>query len=103
MANPFKMAKQAMGMRTEMKQMQDTLAKIDVDYTAGGGKVKVVACADMTIRSIEIDPRSIDPEKAGRLTELLVAGVNGALKAAKKRAAGEMSKMSGSLGNLFGS
>ena len=101
MAGFLQKAKDAVKMRGEMKDIQNALAKVDVEYVAGGGKVKVVACADMTIKHIEIDPRSIDPEKAERLTELLVAGVNGALRTAKKKAAAEMSKMSGSLGGLF--
>ncbi len=101
MAGFLQKAKEAVQMRGEMKQIQNSLSKIDVTYEAGGGKVKVVACADMTIRRIEIDPRSIDPAKADRMTELIVAGVNGALRAAKKKAASEMSKMSGSLGGLL--
>lgn len=101
MAGFLDKAKQAVQMRGEMKQIQAALAEVEIEYVAGGGKVKVMACADMTIKRIEIDPRSIDPAKADRLTELIVAGVNGALRTAKKKAASEMSKMSGSLGGLL--
>ncbi len=98
MAGFLKKAKDTMGMRQEMKKMQDQLALMEVEYSAGGGKVKVVATADMTIQRIEIDPRSLQPDRSDKLAELIVAGVNGALKAAKKKAAAQMSRMSGQLG-----
>ena len=104
MANIFNMVKQAASMKKEMKNIQENLSKQKVEYSAGGGKVNVVARGDMSIESITIDPLSIDPEKADRLHELIVTGVNGALKAAKKKAGSEMSKLAGGmgLGDLMG-
>ena len=104
MANIFNMVKKAASMKKEMKTIQDSLVKQQVEYSAGGGKVKVVARGDMSIESITIDPLSINPDKADRLEELLVAGINGALKAAKKKAGSEMSKLAGGmgLGDLMG-
>jgi len=99
----LKMVKQAAAMRREMNELQGELEKKTVEYTISGGKVKVVARGDMTIDSITIDPQSVDPSNVARLQELLVNAVNGALKAAKKKAGSEMSKMAGSmgLGNLL--
>ncbi|MDI6773916.1 MAG: YbaB/EbfC family nucleoid-associated protein [Verrucomicrobiota bacterium] len=96
--NVLKMMQQAATMRREMREIQAELEKKTVEYSVSGGRVKVVARGDMSIESIAIDPQSVDPANVARLQELLVAGVNGALKAAKKKAGGEMSKMAGALG-----
>lgn len=96
--NVLKMMQQAATMRREMQQIQSELEKKTVEYTIGGGRLKVVARGDMTIESITIDPQSVDPSNVARLQDLIVNGVNGALKAAKKKAGSEMSKMAGSMG-----
>jgi nucleoid-associated protein EbfC len=100
----IKMVQQAAAMRREMQQLQGELEKKTVEYVTGGGKLKVVARGDMTIESVTIDPQSVDPNNVARLQELIVNGVNGALKAAKKKAGAEMSKLAGTsgLGKLLG-
>lgn len=98
MANIFEKIKKAASMKKEMKQIQKKLEKQIVEYSSGGGKVVVTARCDMTIVSIKIDPLSIDPSKSERLEELLITGINGALKTAKKKAGDEMSKLTKDMG-----
>lgn len=98
--NMMKMMKEAGSMKKEMKQLQRELENKTVEYSARGGKITVVARGDMSIQSIKIDPQSIAPDRAEKLEELIVTGVNGALKAAKKKAGAEMSKMTGGMGGL---
>ena len=98
MANMFEMMKQAMSMQRELKNVQKQLAKQTVEFVGKGGIVKVTARGDMTIESVKIDPQLINAADVSRLEQALVAGVNGALHAAKEKAGKEMSKLTAGLG-----
>jgi len=93
MANPFKMLQQAAGMKKEMKNIQDRLATQTVDHTVASGKITVTARGDMTIESVKIDPAALEDVDIKRLQDWIMMGVNGALGAAKKKAAAEMKKL----------
>jgi DNA-binding YbaB/EbfC family protein len=95
--------KQAQKMQEEMARVQAELANIQVEGTAGGGMVKVVANCQNQIIQVIIDPEVIDPEEKDMLEDLTAAAVNQALENAQKRAQEEMNKVSGGLlGNLPG-
>ena len=95
--------KQAQKMQEEMARVQEELANIQVEGTAGGGMVKVVANGQNQIMQVIIDPEVIDPEEKDMLEDLTAAAVNQALENAQKRAQEEMNKVSGGLlGNLPG-
>jgi len=96
MANIFKMMKQVSSMRSEMKQIEKTLAQKKVDYSTGG--VTVVAKGDMSIESIKLGPDAIDPSRLDRLEKSLTNAVNGALGNAKKLAGSEVTKLAGDMG-----
>jgi len=103
MANILKMVKQAASMQKEIKSIQKDLARKTVEFT-GGGLVTVVARGDMSIDSIKIDPKLVNSSDTGRIEDLVVSAVNGALQVAKKQAESEMSKLAGGLGlgDIFG-
>jgi nucleoid-associated protein EbfC len=98
MANIFEMVKQAGQLRKEMKRIESTLAEKRVEHSVNGGKIKVVARGDMKVESIVIHPELLAPDRVGKLQDLLVSAVNGALDDAKKKAGSEMSKLAGGLG-----
>ena len=98
MVNMFKMIKQAASMQKEMKQIQKELAGHTVEGRSGGGLIKVVARGDMSVESITIDPKAVDPAQTDKLERLLLSAVNDALSAAKKEAGGAMSKLTEGLG-----
>ncbi len=98
MKNVLNMLREAVALRREMATLQSELEKQTVDYECGGGRVKVTACGDLTIRKIVIDPQMCDPTRVERLQELLLSGVNGALRAAKKKAERELARLTGGLG-----
>lgn len=98
MANMFEMMKQAMSMQRDLKNVQKQLSKQTVEFAGKGGLVKVTARGDMTIESMKIDPSLINPADPARLEQLAVAAVNGALQAAKEKAAKEMSKLTAGMG-----
>ncbi len=63
-------------------EMQETAKKTTAEATAGGGMVKVTANAGGEVLSIVIAPEAIDPSDPEALADLLIAGVNEALRAA---------------------
>jgi DNA-binding YbaB/EbfC family protein len=89
----MKMMKQAASMQKKMQEMQAEIAKQDVEFTSGGGMVKVVAGGDISIKSIQIDPKVIDPEDPEMLEDMVLAAVDGALKEAQKLVSDEMGKV----------
>ena len=74
------------------------LAEKTVEFTSGGGMVTATAKGDMTIASIKIDPEVVDPEDVEMLEDMVVAAVDGALKAAKEMSAEAMGKLTGGMG-----
>lgn len=95
--------RQMQKMQEDLKKTQENLANIEVEGSAGGGMVKVVAnCANQIVR-VDIEPEVIDPEEKDMLQDLIVAAVNQALENAQNRAQEEMAKVAGPLmGNLPG-
>ncbi len=92
----FDMMKQAVQMRGEMKKIQKALAGQTVEFSSGA--IKVVCKCDMSLDRITIDPAQVEPGKVDKLERQLVSAINGALSAAKEKAAGEMQKLTGGLG-----
>ncbi len=93
MANMMKMMKQAADMQKNMQKMQAEMAEKTVEFSAGGGAVTVTARGDITVQSIKIDPKVVDPEDVEMLEDLVLAGVDGALKQAQEMVNEEMSKL----------
>lgn len=95
--------KQAQKMQEEMARVQEELANITVEGSAGGGMVKVTANCQNQILEVQIEQEVIDPDDKDMLEDLVAAAVNQALENAQKKAQEEMNKVSGGmLGNLPG-
>ncbi len=101
--NMQNMMKQAQQMQQKMQQMQEELEEREVESTAGGGVIKVVATGKKQIKSIEINPEVVDPEDVEMLQDLVTAAVNEALEKADEMVQSEMGKITGglNLGGLF--
>ena len=93
MANIMKMMKQAQAMQKNMEKMQGELAEQTVEFSAGGGMVTVVAKGDISVQKIKIDPKAVDPDDVEMLEDLVLAGVDGALKKAQEMVSTEMGKL----------
>ena len=98
MVNMLKMMKQAAAMQESLKSVQAELAQRQIEFSSGGGMVTVTASGDGNIVSIRIDPKLVDPSDVDMLQDTVLAGVNGAIQAAKDMAAKEMSKLTAGLG-----
>jgi len=97
MMNMNNLMKQAQKMQEDMKQVQDKLALLNVEATAGGGMVKVVANCKLEIQSISIEPQVVDPEDKEMLEDLVAAAVNQAIQNAQAKANEEMQKVTGGM------
>jgi nucleoid-associated protein EbfC len=94
-----KMLQQVQQMQEEMAKAQDELAKEIVEASVGGGMVKVKASGAGEIVEITIAPEVIDPDDPEGLADLVLAGVNQALKNSQDLM---QSKLGGAMGGLKG-
>jgi len=95
-----KMMKQAQQMQADMAAAQEKLAAQEVEATAGGGKVTVKATCNGDILSIKIDPAVVDPEDVEMLEDLVLAGVQQAIKEGRAKSESELGKVTGGLGDM---
>ena len=94
-----KMLREAQRMQEELVKAQAEAATEVVEASAGGGMVTVRVNGAGEVVSIVIDPGAIDSEDPELLADMIMAGVNEALRSAK----GLMeSKMSGLLPSDLG-
>ncbi len=100
--NQMNMMKQAQKMQQDFMKLQQELEAAKYEFTAGGGAVKAVMLGTRQLESIEIDPEVVDPEDVEMLQDMILAAVNGALKASDERTNQAMSKLQGGLGGLGG-
>ena len=100
--NQMNMMKQAQKMQQDLIKMQQELESKSYEFTAGGGAVKAVMLGTRQLESIEIDPEVVDPEDVEMLQDMILAAVNGAIKASDERTNQAMSKLQGGLGGFGG-
>ena len=92
------MLKQLQQVQRQMAEAQEALAEETVEYTAGGGMVKVVADGQQNIKTITIDPQVVDQEDVAMLQDLVLVAVNGALERSRELAEEKMGGLTGGLG-----
>ncbi len=91
------MMKEIQKMQKKLEETQKQLEEKTVTVQVGGGMVSVTANGRQEIISIEIDKELINPEEKEMLEDLIIAGVNEALKRAKEMVEEELSKITGGL------
>jgi len=84
-------------MQEDMLAAQESLKDEVVDGSAGGGMVTVKVTGDLEIKSITIDPQAVDPDDVELLQDMVLAAVNGGLRAAQELAASKMGSIAGGL------
>ncbi|MGI6245977.1 MAG: YbaB/EbfC family nucleoid-associated protein [Pseudochelatococcus sp.] len=70
--------KQAQGLQQKMADVQAEFDAIEVEGTAGGGSVKVVANVKGLVKSVAIDPAILNPDDREIVEDLVAAAVNDA-------------------------
>jgi|TARA_S200000501_G_scaffold57721_1_gene47965 DNA-binding YbaB/EbfC family protein len=89
--------KQASRIQRQMEQAQEDLSDRTVDASSGGGAVKITAKCDGTLKTITIDPESVDKEDISLLEDLVLTAANKALEEAKEISNDEMGKLTSGL------
>ena len=77
-----KLMQQAQQMQEQVQRMQEEAANEIAESSVGGGMVKVKANGAGQVLEIVISPDAIDPSDAEGLADLVLAGVNEALRSA---------------------
>ena len=91
------MIQQAQKMQADMAEKQAELEEREYEVSAGGGAVSVKINGKKQILSLDIAPEIVDPDDIETLSDILVAGVNEAIKRVEETNAAEMEKITGSL------
>jgi len=97
-----KMLQQVQQMQAEMAKAQEELANEIVEASVGGGMVTVKATGAGDIVAIKISPEAIDPDDPEALEDLVLAGVNEALRSAQGLMQSKLGGAVGGLGQLGG-
>ena len=94
--------KQAAKMQRQMQEAQAQLADQIVEASSGGGAGKVSASCDGVVKSISIDPDSVDTEDISMLEDMVLGAVNQALDKGRETQSAEMGKLTGGMGGGMG-
>ncbi|MFP4125352.1 MAG: YbaB/EbfC family nucleoid-associated protein [Alphaproteobacteria bacterium] len=97
MKNIGNMLKQAQQMQTKMAEVQERLAAMEVEGTAGAGLVTVTMSGKNDIKKVKIDPSLIDPDEAEVLEDLIVAAASDAKTKVDETMQEEMAKLTGGM------
>ena len=85
-----------------MVTLQEELENREYDIAAGGGVCKVKINGKKEVLSIELDPAIVDPDDIETLQDILVAGVNEAIKRVEETAQREMDKITAGMPGMGG-
>ena len=102
LGNMNNLMKQAQKMQKDMEKAQQELENKIVEVSVGGGAITIVATAKKEIKEIVIKPEVVDRDDVEMLQDLILTGVNEALRKADEVAGAEMGKITGGLGGLPG-
>lgn len=97
MNNMNQMMKQVKKMQEQMLKAQEELASKQVEGTAGGGVVTVIATGHRKLVEVRIKPEAVDPEDVEMLQDLILSAVNDALTKAEEMANEDMGKYTGGM------
>jgi DNA-binding YbaB/EbfC family protein len=93
----MKMMKQAQEIQGRMQQMQEDLARLEVEGQSGGGLVRIKLNGKLEAKSLKIDPSLIKPEEAEMLEDLIVAAFQDAKTKAEAAVQAKMQEITGGL------
>jgi nucleoid-associated protein EbfC len=89
--------KSAQEIQGRMKDMQETLRRLKIEASAGGGMVTVEMNGQQQLLNCRIEKSLLESGDGEMVEELVVAAVNAALDKVKQTAAEEMSKLAGGM------
>ena len=102
MGNMNKLLKQAQKMQANMAKVQDEIAQLEIEGSAGGDMVVAKVNGANELLALKIDPEAVDPEDVETLEDLVMAAINSALQQAKTISEEMMGQVAGGMGGLPG-
>ncbi len=102
MGNMNKLLKQAQKMQANMAKVQDEIAQLEIEGSAGGDMVVAKVNGANELLALKIDPEAVDPEDVETLEDLVMAAINSALQQAKTKSEEMMGQVAGGMGGLPG-
>ena len=91
-----KVIEQAKNMQNKMKETQESIKKIEVEGTAGGGSIKVCLNGDGELIKIHISAEMMKESKE-ILEDLIIAAHSDAKQKIKTKTSEELSKITGGI------
>lgn len=95
--NMNSMLRQAQKLQEDMANLQAELEEREYEVSSGGGVCKIVINGKKQIQTITLDPVIVDPDDIETLQDIIVAGVNEAIKRVEDESGAEMQKLTGGL------
>ncbi|MBQ2944267.1 MAG: YbaB/EbfC family nucleoid-associated protein [Ruminococcus sp.] len=99
-SNLQQLARQAQKMQAQMETATEELEAKEYSATSGGGAVKVTVSGKMELTNIEIAQDVVDPDDVEMLSDLVMAAVNEALRAAQDDKEKTMEAISGGMSGM---
>ena len=93
--NPKQLMKQVQQMQA---QMQQKMAELRVEGSAGGGMVKATMNGAKELLAVVIEKEAVDPEDVEMLQDLVVAAVNEASRKVDEEMQSSLGAMTGGMG-----
>jgi DNA-binding YbaB/EbfC family protein len=91
------MMQQLQKLQEQLAQAQEQLAEETVNYSAGGGAIKVTMTGDQKCLAVEIDPELLKDVDVEMLQDLVLTAVNGSLDASRLLASERLGPLAGGL------
>jgi hypothetical protein len=92
--NPKQLMKQVQQMQA---QMQQRMAELRVEGSAGGGMVKATMNGNKELLAMVIDKEAVDPNDVDMLQDLVVAAINEASRKVDEEMQGQLGAMTGGM------
>ena len=92
--NPKQLMKQVQQMQA---QMQQRMAELRVEGSAGGGMVKATMNGQKELLAVSIEKEAVDPNDVDMLQDLVVAAVNEAARKVDEEMQNQLGAMTGGM------
>ena len=96
-SNLQQIARKAQKLQEQMDQKTTELEEKEYTAASGGDAVKATVTGKMEVKTIDIKPEVVNPEDVEMLSDLVIAAVNEALRAAAADKTEQIQKISGGL------
>jgi DNA-binding YbaB/EbfC family protein len=98
MTDFMKMLQQAQQVTGRIKEVQETLGKMSITGSSGGGMVTAEVDGNGNVKKLNIEPSVVNPADVEMLEDLVTVAIQEAQKKAKEAAESEMKKAAGGMG-----